>query len=214
MSSLYRHYKNKDYKLIGTAKHSETLEDLTIYETLYENPLGKLWARPKDMFESFVQVDGQEVRRFAPVPMEFEVYTSWQEKLTPLVFNLANVIFENFSEEKFVQRLSEAKKYCLIVAFVDKTPVGFKLGYEIDGHKFYSWLGGVLPQFRKRGIAGALMKRQREWCKDQGYSVISTKTQNNFREMLLLNIQCGFQIVGTEKQENGELKILLEKSVS
>ncbi len=30
---LFRHYKNKPYKYIGTAKHSETLEDMVIYET-------------------------------------------------------------------------------------------------------------------------------------------------------------------------------------
>jgi hypothetical protein len=40
---LYNHYKNKPYKYIGEAKHSETLEDVVIYETRYENKIGKLW---------------------------------------------------------------------------------------------------------------------------------------------------------------------------
>ena len=50
IGGTYRHYKNKMYKLIGVARHSETMEELVIYETLYENPRGKLWVRPKGMF--------------------------------------------------------------------------------------------------------------------------------------------------------------------
>ena len=50
----YRHYKNKLYKVIGVVRHSETLEELVLYEALYEalyaNDLGKLWVRPKAMF--------------------------------------------------------------------------------------------------------------------------------------------------------------------
>ncbi len=47
---LYQHYKGKIYKLIDVVRHSETLEELVLYETLYENELGKLWVRPKQMF--------------------------------------------------------------------------------------------------------------------------------------------------------------------
>lgn len=61
---IYRHYKNKLYKVIGVAKHSETLEDLVIYETLYENETSKLWARPKSMFLEEVEVEGKMVPRF------------------------------------------------------------------------------------------------------------------------------------------------------
>ncbi len=47
---LYQHYKGNKYKLINVVRHSETLEELVLYETLYENDLGKLWVRPKGMF--------------------------------------------------------------------------------------------------------------------------------------------------------------------
>lgn len=38
----YQHYKGKEYKVLGVAKHSETLEELTVYEALYDNPESKL----------------------------------------------------------------------------------------------------------------------------------------------------------------------------
>lgn len=46
----YRHHKGKYYRVIGVAKHSETLEELVVYDALYDNPEGKLWVRPKKMF--------------------------------------------------------------------------------------------------------------------------------------------------------------------
>jgi len=60
----YQHYKGHFYKVIGIAKHSETLEELVIYEALYENPDGKLWVRPLKMFLEKVEIKGKKVPRF------------------------------------------------------------------------------------------------------------------------------------------------------
>jgi len=63
----YQHYKGKLYEVIGTAKHSETLEDLVVYRALYYSPeFGEnvLWVRPKKMFLEKVIVDGKVVPRF------------------------------------------------------------------------------------------------------------------------------------------------------
>lgn len=60
----YRHYKGKLYRVIGVAKHSETLEDLVVYECLYDNPRSKIWVRPMKMFLEDVVVDGEKVPRF------------------------------------------------------------------------------------------------------------------------------------------------------
>ena len=58
----YRHYKGNVYKIIGEAKHSETLEDLIIYEDLSDTT--KVWVRPKEMFFENVLIDGNEIPRF------------------------------------------------------------------------------------------------------------------------------------------------------
>lgn len=61
---IYKHYKGKEYKVIGIAKHSETLEDLVVYECLYDNPKSKLWVRPMSMFGEEIETNGKKVPRF------------------------------------------------------------------------------------------------------------------------------------------------------
>ena len=61
-TGTYRHYKGKEYEVIGTACHSETLEELVVYRALYGN--FDLWVRPLTMFLDKVEVDGNKVPRF------------------------------------------------------------------------------------------------------------------------------------------------------
>lgn len=61
---IYRHYKGKQYKVIAIAKHSETLEDMVVYEALYDNQMSKIWVRPLKMFVEKVEQDGILVNRF------------------------------------------------------------------------------------------------------------------------------------------------------
>jgi len=64
----YRHSKTGNmYRVIGIAKHSETRDDLVVYESLNENPLSKLWVRPRDMFLEKVTVKGKKIPRFTYV---------------------------------------------------------------------------------------------------------------------------------------------------
>jgi cupin 2 domain-containing protein len=61
----YRHYKGNKYTVIGTARHSETLEEHVVYRQEYGEH--GLWVRPKQMFSETVKVDGQDVPRFQPL---------------------------------------------------------------------------------------------------------------------------------------------------
>ncbi len=61
----YKHSKTrKFYQVLGTAKHSETLEEFVVYEALYDNPRSKLWVRPLKMFSEEVEINGKKVQRF------------------------------------------------------------------------------------------------------------------------------------------------------
>lgn len=65
---LYRHYKGPEYRVLGVAMHSETQEQVVVYQALY-GEYG-LWVRPLEMFTSEVEVDGEHVPRFAFVEGE------------------------------------------------------------------------------------------------------------------------------------------------
>lgn len=60
--AVYEHFKGTRYRVIGVARHSETLEELVVYQALSGDK--GLWARPKKMFCSKVTVNGEEVDRF------------------------------------------------------------------------------------------------------------------------------------------------------
>ena len=61
----YQHSKTGNlYRVIGIAKHSESHEDLVVYESLSNNPQSKLWVRPKMMFLEKVELNGKKVPRF------------------------------------------------------------------------------------------------------------------------------------------------------
>ena len=61
----YRHFKGKEYELIGTARHSETLEEMVVYRALYGE--GGLWVRPAAMWTETVERDGVSYQRFTYV---------------------------------------------------------------------------------------------------------------------------------------------------
>ncbi len=58
----YRHFKGNEYEVIGTAKHSETLEEYVVYKALYGE--GGLWVRPASMWNETIERDGKIFRRF------------------------------------------------------------------------------------------------------------------------------------------------------
>ncbi len=61
---FYKHYKGHYVKVLGTAKHSETLEDLVVYDHLGTNELSDLWVRPLAMFVENIEIEGKTVPRF------------------------------------------------------------------------------------------------------------------------------------------------------
>lgn len=64
IGGLYEHYKGMRYRVHGVVRHSETLDELVHYEALYENKLGKMWVRPKEMFLETIEVNGVRRPRF------------------------------------------------------------------------------------------------------------------------------------------------------
>jgi GNAT superfamily N-acetyltransferase len=85
----------------------------------------------------------------------------------------------------------------MMVAELDKRPVGFSCGYELRPSTFYSWLCGVLPDARGLGVATQLLDAECTWAGDHGYEMIRLECYNQHRAMLVLAIKRGMDIVGT-----------------
>ncbi len=62
---LYRHYKGNEYRVLGLARHSETLAPLVVYQALYGER--GTWVRPAEMWSEVVEVGGRRVVRFARI---------------------------------------------------------------------------------------------------------------------------------------------------
>ncbi len=58
----YRHYKGPRYRVLFTATHTETNQQLVVYQALY-GEFGH-WVRPLEMFCESVEVDGKRIPRF------------------------------------------------------------------------------------------------------------------------------------------------------
>ncbi len=117
-----------------------------------------------------------------------------------------------YSDEKFKKRLLENKSLILIASY-NGQQIGFKAGYKRDDY-FYSWVGAVLPEYRKMGIAKKLAIYQEKWAKKEGFDQIVFKTRNRFKSMLLFGLTNGFDIIGFEaKDDISNFRIILKKDI-
>lgn len=118
---------------------------------------------------------------------------------------------------EFERRLSRPGA-SVLVGVVDGSRVGFKAGYDRyrDG-SWYSWLGGVLPEHRGRGVAEALLAHQEAWVRDKGYRSIVVRTRNRFRSMRALLARCGYDVIGVEAPApdtpRDQLRIIFTKTL-
>ena len=103
--------------------------------------------------------------------------------------------------------------HLILTVYDDHNPIAFKIGYQRhpDG-SFYSWMGGVLPNYRRKGIANNLADHQDIWAKKNGYNSIRMQTREKHIAMLALAINRGFQINNRiEKTSSSNTRIWMNK---
>lgn len=135
-----------------------------------------------------------------------------QVQLEELLYLYATV-FEDAQLKFFIERIETKTQLLCLIAYDQKTPVGFKIGYRYDETTFYSWVGGVLESHRKKGIAKTLASLQEKWAQENGFSKLRTKSMNRFKPMLILNLKNGFDIVQVYTNDSGQTKIIFEKAI-
>lgn len=117
-----------------------------------------------------------------------------------------------YTESEIRDKLA-GRPHLSLGAFDGERLAGFKLGYEREGF-FYSWLGGVLPEYRRQGVARLLADAQEAWALQNGYASVTFKTRNRHKAMLLFALKNGFFITGFEaKEDPTESRIWLRKAL-
>ncbi len=142
-----------------------------------------------------------------------EIQGKPDEKILRGVVELYHSIFGTEKTDELIERVNFSFHLFSIVALDDDKVIGFKIGYRLDSAVYYSWLGGVDEGYRGLGIAQKMMTLQHNWCREQGYQRVQTKTLNRWRGMLILNLKQGFDIIGIYVGKDGSPKIILEKKL-
>lgn len=134
----------------------------------------------------------------------------------PLIADMFNQVFRPGRDVSyFDRRLRGRNNPLILLAQVDRQPAGFALGYEIKASTYYCWLTGVLPAYRKAGIASQLMEAMTAWAREHAYHVLRFECYNRARPMLKIAVEQNFDVVGVrfDTDEAANL-IMLEQIIS
>ncbi len=107
------------------------------------------------------------------------------------------------------------KNHFILTASLHNKPVGFKIGYDrFEDGSFYSWMGGVLLEYRKQGIAEMLADYQENWARENSYTSIRLKTRKKYKAMIAFSLKRGFKILNKiAKIPVEESRIWMEKQL-
>jgi GNAT superfamily N-acetyltransferase len=133
----------------------------------------------------------------------------------PLIVELYNQIFRPPRDlESFRRRFRGRYNILQMIARIQDRPVGFFLGFELKPTVFYAWFYGVLPDFRRQGIASQLIEAVHAWARQNEYESVRVECHNQHRPMLHLSIALGYDIVGMRwDPDRGDNLVIFEKSL-
>lgn len=141
------------------------------------------------------------------------------DKITPDLRDDMETLYQGvfgmpINQDGDLEAFNRAVKPVLLIIYNNiNEPMAFKMGYARNEERFYSWMGGCMPNFRNKGLASLAMKEQHKICKNNGYKFVETKCRPDRVEMLKLNDKFGFKLVKEYKNERGEIRYILEKEL-
>jgi GNAT superfamily N-acetyltransferase len=122
---------------------------------------------------------------------------------------LSRSLFDRYSPD-LSWRLEKMPLVSIVCARSGDELVGFKIGYAHGQFKYYSWLGGVHPEFRRQGVATRLSELQHSWAREQGFRSVETATDETNAAMTQVNLKCGFRMCGFKNRSQG-IQVLFSK---
>lgn len=142
--------------------------------------------------------------------MRYELLAQpFQPELSLDLHGVSELIFGSPSED-IDWRITNMPCAIVILARSGDLIVGFKIGYAVGSKKFYSWLGGVLPQFRQQGIAHEMTVIQHAAAARRGFRSLETVTGHDNLPMIRTNQKAGFRECGRRASKYGEQVIFVK----
>ena len=116
--------------------------------------------------------------------------------------------------QQLTERINHVQQPLIFVAFVNEQAVGYLMGYERND-SFYIWLAGVLSSHRREGVFVQLMNAIEQWAMKRNYRLLTIKTRNCFKSMLLFLISHDFKLSEIDQRESIDShRLLLEKIIA
>lgn len=134
----------------------------------------------------------------------------------PVIVDLYNQIFRPPRDlESFKRRFRGRYNILRLIARIGNEPVGFFIGFELKPSVYFAWFYGVLPEYRRLGIASQLMEAVHEWSSQNDYDSVRFECHNQHRPMLHLAIAKEYDIVGIRwDPDRGDNLVIFEKVLS
>jgi predicted GNAT superfamily acetyltransferase len=143
-----------------------------------------------------------------------EIQGTISQKESESLTDLFTEAFRASPSKAFNERLNEKPGLSVLLAWEDEKIVGFKIGYQRFRGIFFSWLGAVTRDYRRNGIARALLREQHRLCASRGYFEIQTEAAGKNAAMLILNLQEGFEVYGVHLGHQYKLTVQLRRQLS
>ena len=134
----------------------------------------------------------------------------------PVIVQLYNQIFRPPRDlESFRRRFQGRYNALRMIARIKDQPVGFFMGFELKPTTFFAWFYGVLPDFRRQGIATQLMEAVHEWAREHEYESVRLECHNSARSMLHLAIALDYIVAGIRwDPDRGDNLVIFEKTLN
>ena len=138
------------------------------------------------------------------------------EEDLPTISYLYNQIFRPHRDvESFRRRFQGRYNVLMLLARIQDRPVGFFLGFELKPTVYFGWFYGVIPEYRRQGIASQLMDAVHAWARQNDYESVRFECHNQHRPMLHLAIALGYDIVGIRwDPDRGDNLVIFEKMLN